>query len=62
MVLPGSLIGGGSPVLLSFHFATEDTDACSGWTDAIVDHADEFSGLGTTQLKEHSGQQEQLKL
>lgn len=33
------------------------------WVDrAIVDHADEFSGLGTMQLKEHLGQQEWLKL
>ena len=44
VVLLGSLIGGGSPVLLSFHSATEDTDAWSGWTDAIVDHAIRWSG------------------
>lgn len=61
VVLPGSLIGGGSPVLLSFHSAAEDTDAWSGWTDAIVDHADKLGSLGTTQL-EHQGQQEGLKL
>lgn len=61
-VVLGSLIGGGNPVLLSFHSAAEDTDACSGWTDAIVDHAHAFSGLGTMRLKEHLGQQEWLKL
>lgn len=61
VVLPGSLIGGGSPVLFSSHSAAEDTDAWSGWTDAIVDHADKLGSLGTTQL-EHQGQQEGLKL
>lgn len=61
VVLLGSLIGGGSPVL-SFHSAAEDTDAWSGWTDAIVDHADKLGGLGTTQLEQHRGQQEGLKL